>query len=234
LFGRIYDGAMNGTPPPPGGQRTPPEPAADADDAGLIAVRIQRRKRAWAVAMIWFLVAFFFVVGSASEASDDGTPAPAWFLNLRLVTGALSVVALAFVIGYNLAMRRLPPELQAQAVAFERQRLRARWRRGPFVLLRRMGWFLYLALFWLGMALIFGAAVLGVLWAINGAAYLAGASHAVRWAAVVPVHSAGDAAVSLIVGLLFVFAGAAVGWYLYRRATRVWWPRYLDRRATRY
>jgi hypothetical protein len=224
---------MNGAPPP-GGQLTPPEPTADADDAGLIAVRIQRRRHGWAIALIWFLAAFLLLVGSASEASDDGTPAPAWFLNLRLVTGALSVLALAFVIGYSVAMRRQPPELQAQAIAFERQRLRTRWRQGPFVALRRIGWFLYLALLWLGMALIFGAAVLGVLWVINGAAYLGGVSRAVRWAAVVPVHNDGDAAVSLIIGLLFVFAGVAVGCYVYRRATRVWWPRYLDRRAMRY
>lgn len=227
---------MNGAPPSGGQQQPAGQAAADADDAGLIAVRIQRRRHAWAVAMIWFFFAFSFLVGSASEASGDGTPAPAWYLNLRWVVGALTVVALVVVIGYSLAMRRLPSELQAQAIAFERQRLRARWRQGPFVLLRRMGWYLYLLLLWLGMALMFAGAVLGVLWTINGAAYLAGpgAAHAVRWAAVVPVHSDGDAAVSLCIGLLLIFGGLAVGRYVYLRATRVWWPRYLDRRATRY
>src|SRR5579863_4127294 len=163
---------MDGAPPS-GGQQKPPEPAVDADDAGLIAVRIQRRRHAWAVAMIWFLVAFFLVLGSASQASNDGAPAPSWFLNLRLVTGGLSALALAFVIGYSRAMRRLPSELQAQAIAFERQRLRARWRQGPFVALRQLGRFLFLLLLWLGMALLFCAAVLGVLWVVNGAAYLA-------------------------------------------------------------
>jgi hypothetical protein len=53
----------------------------------------------------------------------------------------------------------------------------------------------------------------------------------VRWSGDIPIHGGGDAAGSLVIGLLFVFGGTMVACYVYRRATRVWWPRYEQRRA---
>ncbi len=84
---------------------------------------------------------------------------------------------------------------------------------------------------WLGMALILGCVVIGVPLAINGVTYLAGSGQAVRWSAAMPIHSDGDAVGSLVIGLLFVFGGVLVVYFFYRRVTRVWWPRFVARRA---
>jgi protein-S-isoprenylcysteine O-methyltransferase Ste14 len=65
---------------------------------------------------------------------------------------------------------------------------------------------------------------------INAVAYLAGAGQVVRWAAI-PVTSGSDAAVAIIVGLLVIFAEALLAYWVYRRAKRVWWPRYVRHRA---
>jgi hypothetical protein len=46
-----------------------------------------------------------------------------------------------------------------------------------------------------------------------------------------PIHGDGDAAGSLFIGLLFVFGGVLLVYFFYRRATRVWWPRFVARRA---
>ena len=189
------------------------------------AVRIQRRRHVWALVMIWSIVAFLLIAGGASSASQSGTPAPTWFIGLMLGCAGAAVVTLVVVSGYTIAMRRWPAEVRAQAIALERQRLRQQgWGR------RAYNVFYWTAL-WLGMALFLGAAVLGVPWAINGATYLAGAGQAVRWSGDVPIHGDGDAATSLVIGLLFIFGGVMVVWFLYRRVTRVWWPRFEQRRA---
>lgn len=198
------------------------------DPALAAAVRIQRRRHAWALAMIWLIGVFLLLAGSAAEASDDDTPAPAWFIELMLLAAVLVVVTLAVVIGYSVAMSRRPAELRAQAIALERQRLRGRWRHSWR---RRASHALYWLALSLGMAMFLVMAVVGVPWVINGAAYLAGGGGpAVRWATP-PIHNDGDAATSLIVGLLFVFTGVLVLLFIYRRATRVWWPRLLARQA---
>jgi hypothetical protein len=191
--------------PPSGGQQIPPGQAAGQADPGLAdAVRLQRRRHAWALALIWLTGAF-----------------------LMLAAAALAVVALAIVIGYTSAMSRHPVEVRKQASALERQRLRVSWRHSWR---RRAALILHGLALWLGMAMFLGGAILGVPWAINGAAYLAGAGRAVTWATP-PIHDDGDAATSLIVGLLFVFGGVLVVLFICRRATRVWWPRYLQRQA---
>ena len=77
------------------------------------------------------------------------------------------------------------------------------------------------------MALILGCVVIGVPLAINGVTYLAGSGEVVRWSAAMPIHSDGDAAGSLVIGLLFVFGGVLVVYFFYRRVTRVWWPRFV-------
>ena len=83
---------------------------------------------------------------------------------------------------------------------------------------------------WLGIPIFSFAAVVFVIALTNAVAYLAGAGQVIRWAAI-PVTSGGDAAVAIIVGLLLIFAEAMIAVWVYRRATRVWWPRYVQRRA---
>ena len=107
-------------------------------------------------------------------------------------------------------------------------------------MLWRYGWtgrlyhIYYWSAAWLGMALFLGGALLGIGWAINGAVYLAGAGHAAQWSVDVPINNDGDAAGSLVIGLLFVFGGLMAVIFIYRRATRVWWPRFVQRRAHAY
>jgi len=199
--------------------------AADEDPALAAAVRIQRRRHRWALAMIWSILAFLLFGGSVSSASQAGTPAPTWFDSLMVVCAGASVLTLGAVIGYSIAMRRRPAEARAQAIFLERQRL------------RQLGWgrrvyhVFFVTALWLGLAIFGGCAVIGVPWVINGAAYLVGAGPVVRWSAAIPVHSDGDAAGSLVIGLLFIFMGVMLVFAMYRKVARVWWPRYLQRRA---
>jgi hypothetical protein len=214
---------------PPGYPDQPPGPAAAAVDPALAAaVRIQRRRHRWGVSVFWFLGALALCAGINSSANSGGTPSPPWFIDLTIGFGVAAAAALGVAICYSVAMRRRPAQVRAQAVLLERQRLRRLWRYGWTGRLYR-GFFWSAA--WLGMALIAGCVVIGVPLAINGVTYLAGAGQAVRWSAAMPIHSDGDAAGSLFIGLLFVFGGVLLVYFFYRRATRVWWPRFVARRA---
>jgi len=165
--------------------------------------------------MIWLILIFLVLAGGVNEASQDGTPAPAWFVQLMLGFAAAAVVALGVVIGYSVAMQRRPAELRAQAILLERQRLsRLSWPRR----VRRTFWWTCI---WLGIPLFLGAAVLGVAWILDGAARLLGAKPVAGWAATT-ITSNGDAAVAIIIGLLFVFGGALSVLFIYRQARRVW------------
>jgi hypothetical protein len=217
------------SPQPPGDPDRPPGSTAAAVDPALAAaVRIQRRRHAWALAMFWLIGLLLLGVGSTSSADSNGTPPPQWFDGLTVASGVAALASAALALGYGAALGRRPPELRAQAILLEKQRIRVLWRYGWT---GRLYHAFYWSALWLGMALFLGCAVLGVPWAINGAAYLAGAGQAVRWSGDIPIHGDGDAAGSLVIGLLFVFGGAMAVFYVYRRATRVWWPRYVQRRA---
>jgi hypothetical protein len=214
---------------PPGDPERPPGPAAAADDPAVAAaVRIQRRRHAWAIAMVWFIGALLLCAGVNSSADSNGTPSPPWFIGLTIASAVAAVAAAGIALASGAALRRRPAEVRAQAILLEKQRIRVLWRYGWT---GRLYHVFYWSAAWLGMALFLGCAVLGVPWAINGATYLAGAGQAVRWSGDIPIHGDGDAAGSLVIGLLFVFGGAMVVFYVYRRATRVWWPRYVQRRA---
>jgi hypothetical protein len=214
---------------PPGHPGQPPGPAAATDDPALAAaVRIQRRRHAWALAMFWLIGLLLLGVGSTSSADSNGTPPPPWFIGLTIASAVAAVAAAGIALANSAALRRRPAELRAQAILLEKQRIRVLWRYGWT---GRLYHGYYWSALWLGMALFLGCAGLGVAWAINGAAYLVGARHAVRWSVDVPINNDGDAAGSLVIGLLFVFGGAMVVFYVYRRATRVWWPRFVQRRA---
>jgi hypothetical protein len=211
---------------PTGHPEQPSGAAAAAPDPALAAaVRIQRRRHRWAVAFIWSILAFLLFAGSVSSASQAGTPAPTWFDGLMDVCAGATAVTLGVVIGHSITMRRQPAEARAQAIFLERQRL------------RRLGWgrrayhVFYWTALWLGLAIFGGCALIGVPWVINGAAYLVGAGPVVRWSAAIPIHSDGDAAGSLVIGLLFIFMGVLLVFAMYKKVTRVWWPRYLQRRA---
>jgi hypothetical protein len=192
------------------------------------AVRIQRRRHAWALAMFWLIGLLLLGVGSTSSADSNGTPPPPWFIGLTIASAVAAVAAAGIALAYSAALRRRPADVRAQAILLEKQRLRVLWRYGWT---GRLYHLYFWTAAWLGMALFLAAAVLGVPWAINGAAYLVGAGQPVRWSGDVPIHGDGDAAASLVIGLLFVFGGLMVVWFLYRRVTRVWWPRFVQRRA---
>jgi TRAP-type mannitol/chloroaromatic compound transport system permease small subunit len=214
--------------PPSGGQEKSPERAASAADPALAAaLRIQRRRHRWAVAMVWFSAAFLFLYFTASDASQNGTPAPAWYIDLMWVAAAAALVTIGVVIGYRVTMSRQPAPARAQAILLEKQRFQRRWRRGGWP--RRIFFFFWDLAESLGFALFLGAAILGVTWAINGAAYLFGAGIAVHWGTP-PIRSDGDAAVSLIIGLLFIFGGVLVVYTLYRNLKKRW-LRHLQRKA---
>jgi hypothetical protein len=214
---------------PPGHPEGPSGPAADAaDPAVAAAVRIERRRHVWAVATFWFIAGFALCIGVNSSASSNGTPSPSWFIDITIALPVAAVAAFCTALGYYAALRRRPAEVRAQAILLERRRIWRQWHGGWE---GRAFWILFWSAAYVGMALFLGCAVIGAPWAINGVTYLAGAGEAVRWSAAVPINSDGDAAVSLVIGLLFVFGGVLVMFTIYRRATRVWWPRYLQRRA---
>ena len=211
----------------------PAGPAAAAEDPAVAAaVRLQRRRHAWGVATFWFIGLLLLGVGSTSSADSNGTPPPQWFVGLTVASGFAALAAAALALGYGAALGRRPAQVRAQAILLEKQRIRVLWQYGWT---GRLYHAFYWSALWLGMTLFLGGAVLGVPWAINGATYLAGAragaGPAVRWSGDIPIHGDGDAAGSLVIGLLFVFGGVMVVFWVYRRATRVWWPRYVQRRA---
>jgi hypothetical protein len=214
---------------PPDDPDRPPGPEAAADDPALAAaVRIQRRRHAWALAMFWLIGLLLLGVGSTSSADSNGTPPPQWFDGLTVASGVAALASAALALGYGAALGRRPAEVRAQAIFLEKQRLRVLWRYGWT---GRLYHVYYWSALWLGMALFLGCAALGVAWALDGATYLAGAGHAAQWSVDIPIDNDGDAAASLLFGLLFIFGGVMVVFYVYRRATRVWWPRYVQRRA---
>jgi hypothetical protein len=202
--------------------------AAVADPAVAAAVRMERRRHIGALATFWCIAGFAFCIGVNSTANSNGTPSPSWFIDITIAFPVAALAALCIALGSYAALRRRPAEVRAQAILLERRRNWRQWHGGWQ---GRAFWILFWSAAWLGMALMTGCAVIGVPWAINGVTYLAGAGEVVRWSAAVPVNSDGDAAVSLVIGLLFVFGGVMVVFFIYRRATRVWWPRYVQRRA---
>jgi len=215
---------MSSAPPTGGQEKLPDQTPGTSDPVLADAVRIQRRRHGWVLAIFWFIVGLVSCWVINSDANSNGTPSPPWFIDLTIAFGAGAGAAVLVVIGYSVAMHRKPPQAQAQAILLERQRIRSlRW---P----RRVIGLIFWAGLWLGIPLFSFATVVFVIALTNGVAYLAGAGQVVRWAAI-PVTSGGDAAVAIIVGLLLIFSEALLTFGLYRRAKRVWWPRYVRRRA---
>jgi hypothetical protein len=218
--------------PPAGGQEKLPDQTPGTSDQTpgtsdpvlAAAVRIQRRRHRWALAMWWSVVGCVSCWLISSDANSNGTPPPPWFTGLTIAFGAGAGAALLVVIGYSVAMHRKPLRVQEQAILLERQRIRSQgWQRRVLVLIVSTR-------VWLGIPLFSFATVVFVIALTNAVAYLAGAGQVIRWAAI-PVTSGGDAAVAIIVGLLLIFAEALVAVWVYRRARRIWWPRYVQRRA---
>jgi len=215
---------MSSAPPTGGQEKLPDQTPGTSDPVLAAAVRIQRRRHGWALAMFWSIVGLVACTAINSDANSNGTPSPPWFIDLTIAFGAGAGAALLVVIGYSVAMQRKPPQARAQAILLERQRIRSlRW---PHRVLA----FIFWPALWLGMALFSFATVIFVIALTNGVAYLAGAGQVVRWAAI-PVTSGGDAAVAIIVGLLLIFSEALLVYWVYRRAKRIWWPRYVQHRA---
>jgi hypothetical protein len=215
---------MSSAPPTGGQEKLPDQSPGTSDPVLAAAVRIQRRRHRWALAICLSIVGLVSCWNINSDASSNGTPSPPWFIGLTIAFGAGAGAALLVVIGYSVAMHRKPAQVRAQAILLERQRIRSqRWQHWVFVLT-------FWPAAWLGMALLSFAAVVFVIALTNGVAYLTGAGQVIRWAAI-PITSGGDAAVAIIVGLLLIFAEALLAYWVYRRAKRVWWPRYVQRRA---
>jgi hypothetical protein len=211
--------------PPAGGQEKPPDQTPGTSHPLLAAaVRIQQRRHRWVLAIWWSVVGCVSCWVISSDANSYGTPPPLWFTGLTIAFGTGAGAALLVVTGYSVAMHRKPVQVQEQAILLERQRIRSQgWQRRVLVLVVSTG-------LWLGIPLFSIAAVVFVIALTNAVAYLAGAGQAIRWAAI-PVTSAGDAAVAIIVGLLLIFAEALLAVWVYRRARHLWWPRYVQRRA---
>jgi hypothetical protein len=215
---------MSSAPPTGGQEKLPDQTPGTSDPVLAAAVLIQRRRHGWALAMFWSIVGLVSCWVINSDANSNGTPSPPWFTGLTIAFGAGAGAALLAVIGYSVSMRRKPWQVQAQAILLERQRIRSlRWPRRVIAVIFWTG-------VWLGIPLFSVATVVFVIALTNGVAYLAGAGQVVRWAAI-PVTSGGDAAVAIIVGLLLIFSEALLAYWIYRRATRVWWPRYVRHRA---
>jgi hypothetical protein len=219
---------MSSAPPAGGQERLPGQAAGTSDPVLAAAVRIQRRRHGWALAMFWSILGLVACWAINSNANSYGTPSPPWFIDLTIAFGAGAGAALLAVIGYSVAMRRKPAQAREQAILLERRRIRSlRW---PHLVAALIFW----PALWLGMALFSIATVVFVIALTNGVAYLAGAGQVVRWAAI-PVTSGGDAAVAIIVGLLLLGCEALLAYWVYRQAKRLWW-RYVQHlaRASRY
>ena len=215
---------MSSAPQAGGQEKLPDQTPGTSDPLLAAAVRIQQRRHRWVLAIWWSVVGCVSCWLISSDANSYGTPPPLWFTGLTIAFGAGAGAALLVVTGYSVAMHRKPVQVQEQAILLERQRIRSQgWQRRVLVLIVSTG-------LWLGIPLFSFAAVVFVIALTNAVAYLAGAGQVIRWAAI-PVTSGGDAAVAIIVGLLLIFAEAMIAVWVYRRARRVWWPRYVQRRA---
>jgi uncharacterized membrane protein len=182
------------------------------------------RRHVWLVTLVVLTLAFIFLAYTTKDAAQAGTPAPSWYVDLMLATGAAAVVALAVEIAYSVALHRQPTALQQQAVAIEQQRIRqVRWTKRLFNLCLT-------AAIWLANPIMVGLAVIGAAWILDGVAILAGARPPAAWAAT-SIQDKGDAAVALVIGLLFVLGGVGFVFAEYVRVRYRWWPRYLQRRA---
>jgi hypothetical protein len=220
----IYTGGMSSAPSAGGQEKLPDQTPGTSDPVLAAAVRVQRRRHRWALAIWWSVVGCVSCWVISSDANSNGTPPPPWFTGLTIAFGAGAGAALLAVAGYSVAMHRKPLRVQEQAIRLERQRIRSQgWQRRVLVLIFWAG-------LWLGIPLFSCAAVVLVIALANAVAYLAGAGQVIRWAAI-PVTSGGDAAVAIIVGLLVIAAEALIAIWVGLRARRVWWPRYLQRRA---
>jgi hypothetical protein len=215
---------MSSAPPAGDQEKLPDQTPGPSGPLLAAAVRIQRRRHRWALAIWWSVVGCVSCWVISSDANSHGTPPPLWFTGLTIAFGAGAGAALLAVTGYSIAMHRKPLQVQEQAILLERQRIRSQsWQRRVLVLIISTA-------MWLGIPLFSIAAVVFVIALTNAVAYLAGAGQVIRWAAI-PVTSGGDAAVAIIVGLLLIFTEALLAVWVYRRARWVWWPRYVQRRA---
>ena len=79
------------------------------------AVRIQRRRHAWALAMFWLIGLALLCVGSTSSADSNGTPPPPWFIGLTIASGVAAAAAAGIALAYSAALRRRPADVRAQA-----------------------------------------------------------------------------------------------------------------------
>lgn len=198
----------------------------ESDPALAAARRIERRRHAWLVAMVVLILAFIFLAYTTNDASQAGTPAPTWYVGLMVAAGAATAVALAVEIGYSVALHRQPTGLRERAVLLEEQRIRQiRWTKRLFDMV-------IVTALWLAVPIVTGCAVIGGAWILDGAAYLARARPPAAWAAT-SIGNDADAAGALIIGLLFVFGGVMFVFMEYVRVRYRWWPRFLQRRASR-
>jgi hypothetical protein len=154
------------------------EPATlDAADPEVAAtVRLLHRRHGWGRVVITSFLAFALAGGAAVNAQSQGTPAPAWFTDMIIGLGALTVVSVIAVVMYSVRLRRRPPAVRTQATP-----IAARHPRHPHAHHYPPRHLVTWVLCWVGMLLILVVAVVSVPAVVDGTAYLAGAERTVAF-----------------------------------------------------
>jgi hypothetical protein len=147
------------------------QPSTDAADPQVAAtVQLLHHRHGWSRAAGISLVAFALGVGSDSSADSQGTPPPAWFVDIVIALGALTAISLIAMAVYSGRLRRTPPAIRAQAAP-----IAARHPHGPHTHHYPPRHLVTWSLGWIGMLLILLVAVVSAPAVVDGTAYLAGA-----------------------------------------------------------
>jgi hypothetical protein len=147
-----------------------------ADPAVDSTVRLLHRRHSWARLAATSLIAFALAGGAYSNAVSEGTPPPAWFLDVVVVLGALTVAGIIASVADSVLLRRRPPEVRAQAAP-----IAARHPHRPHALRYPVRHRLIWTLRWVGMLLLLTVAVVSVPAVVDGTAYLAGIGKSVTF-----------------------------------------------------
>ncbi len=152
----------------------PTEPMTDPEVAAT--VRLLHRRHGWGRATITTFFAFVLAAGAYSSAKSQGTPPPAWFFDVVVVLGTLTVVGIFLALVDTAILRRRPPAVRAQAVPLAAHHP-SHGHAHHYPPRHRLSWLLR----WVGMLLILAVAVVSLPGVVDGVAYLAGDERSVTF-----------------------------------------------------